>query len=142
MKYLAFCFTLSIAIVACKKETTTNEMVTTSPFQNSKWELRKSEGGNTGTLTYLPGNGQTIEFFGVDSFISIYPTSSISYIDSGIYTIATANTAGDFYLQKKYYVNGMLITINDSVRVLNNQLIFLSRYGGAACDPTFYYDRL
>lgn len=142
MKYLIFCFALSVAIIACKKESTITQKVIVSTIKNTKWELRKSEGSIAGNFTYQPGNGQTIEFFGVDSFIAIYPTSSISYKESGTYTIATANTAGDFNLQKKYYINGMLTTLNDSVRIVNNQLVFLSRYGGAACDPTFYYERL
>jgi len=141
MRYLIFCFALSFAVVACKKETTTNQMVATQNLKNTKWELRKSEGGIAGNLNYQPGNGQTIEFFGVDSFKAVYPISSISPADCGTYTVSNAVQSGDFNLTLKYFRNGYAMTDNDSIRFVNNQLVFLPHLGWAD-EPTIYYDRL
>lgn len=134
---------ITIAAIACKKSTT-NQVANISVAgipTTSKWELRKLEGSIWGNMNYAAGNGQTIEFFGVDSFKAVYPASSISYKDSGTYTIVAANNVGDFNLQKKYYRNGISFTDNDSVRIVNNQLIFLA-HNGWADEPTLYYDRL
>jgi hypothetical protein len=141
MRYLIFCFALSIVVVSCKKETASNQMVSTQNLKNTKWELRKSEGSIAGNFNYQPGNGQTIEFFGVDSFIAVYPISSISPADSGTYTIANAVNSGDFNLTRKYFRNGYAMTANDSIRFVNNQLVFLAHYGWAD-EPTIYYDKL
>ncbi|MFY7963765.1 MAG: hypothetical protein ACOVO1_02610 [Chitinophagaceae bacterium] len=141
MKYLIFCIATSIILLACKKQNSSNISVCYAPIQNSKWELRKSEGGIAGTINYLSGNGQTIEFWGTDSFKVVYPTSSISLKDSGTFTIGNAVNNGDFNLTKKYYRNSILMTDYDSVRFVNNQLVFLARNGWAD-EPTIYYDKL
>lgn len=116
-------------------------MATASVLKNTKWELRKSEGSIAGNFTYLPGNGQTIEFFGTDSFKSLYPTSSSITEYRGTYTLANANNVGDFNLTKHYNYNGNAMTDNDSIRIVNNQLVFLAHYGWAD-EPTIYYDKL
>ncbi len=141
MKYLIFGLAISVAIVACKKESTITQKVTVSAIKNTKWELRKSEGSIVGNTNYLPGNGQTIEFFGADSFKSIYPASSIVTVYKGTYTLANASNTGDFNLTKNYIFNGVAMTDNDSIRIVNNQLIFLAHYGWAD-EPTVYYDKL
>ena len=141
MKYLIFCFALSVAIIACKKESTITQMFTVSTIKNTKWELRKAEGSIAGNFTYLPGNGQTIEFFGTDSFKSVYPASSISTEYRGTYTLSSASNTGYFNLTKNYIHNGVAMTDNDSIRIVNNQLIFLAHYGWAD-EPTIYYDKL
>ncbi len=141
MKYLVFCFTLLVAIIACKKESTITQKVTVSTIKNTKWELSKSEGSIAGNFTYLPGNGQTIEFFGTDSFKSVYPSPSIATVYKGTYTLANANNSGDFNLTKHYIYNGYAMTDNDSIRIVNNQLIFLAHFGWAD-EPTIYYDKL
>lgn len=141
MKYLVFCFALSVAIIACKKENASDISVCYAPIQNSKWELRKAEGGLAGNFNYQPGNGQTIEFFGTDSFKAVYPASSIITEHKGTYTLTNATNSGDFNLTKHYNHNGITMTDNDSVRFVNNQLVFLPHYGWAD-EPTIYYDRL
>lgn len=130
-----------VAVFSCKKSTEDNKAILSSSLPNTKWELRKSEGSIAGNMNYPAGNGQTIEFFAVDSFKAVYPTSSISSKDSGTFTIANAVNAGDFNLTKKYYRNGILMTDHDSVRFVNNQLIFLA-HNGWADEPTIYYEKL
>jgi hypothetical protein len=140
MKYLTFCTVAFVVLLACKKQSNSNISVCYAPIQNSKWELRKSEGSILGNMNYPAGNGQILEFFAADSFKITYPSSSISYKDSGTYTIVNASNAGDFNLTKKYVRNGIQMTDNDSIRFVNNQLVFLAHYGWAD-EPTIYYDR-
>ena len=143
MKKIFITMAIIIVAVACQK-TTSNQTSTISSkniVATSKWELRKSNGSLAGIINYPAGNGQTIEFFATDSFKVVYPVSSVSPRDSGTYTIASTNTVGDYYLQKKYYRNNILYTDNDSIRIVNSQLVFLAHYGWAD-EPTLYYDKL
>ena len=105
---------------------------------NGKWELRESAGGIAGTIKYNAGNGNIVQFDSNNKFQ--YISQSI-VTDSGSYQLSKSNTPGDWMLNRQYTYNGQTQTAVDSVRISNNQLVFIARW--TCCDmPTVTYEKL
>ena len=123
----------SILFLSCSKTNNSgNNLIT------GKWELRESAGGIAGTIKYAAGNGVIVQFDNGNRYQFI---SSSIVTDSGTYQLSKARNPGDWMLNRQYTYNGQTQTATDSVRVTNNQLIFIARW--ACCDmPTLSYEKL
>jgi len=123
-----------LLLSACGKtnRTTDNSLI------DGKWELRQQLGGIIAKIDYEPGNGNTYIFTSDGSFQTTHAnTPSLT----GTYKMIPSASSSDWLLTFQFVQNGQPQSQTDSVRLGNNQLIFLPQ--ASCCDiPTVYYERL
>jgi len=86
MKKTALLILATVTIYCCKKgghdySAPKNDLV-------NKWEIRKSEGGFAGTISYQPDNGNILEFKSGNSFVN-YEKGNI--VQSGTYDLQSTS---------------------------------------------------
>ena len=125
-----------VVVGACHKPITTAEDMALNAFTGS-WELRQSVGGFAGTITYQPGNGNTIEYKSDRS----YKVSGNNFVQEGQYHLAGTSRAGDWWIMRQYTVNNQAFSSKDSVRIQEGKLVFLP--SANCCDiATIFYERI
>ncbi len=104
------------------------------------WELRSQIGGFVGTILYAPGNGNTFRFIDGNIYTSVYQSSLGTVSRSGTWQLHPANSQGDLILTLTYQNNNRVVNERDSIRLQNDQLIFLPI--ASCCDnPTTVYQK-
>jgi hypothetical protein len=97
-----------------------------------KWELRKSAGGISGTLSYPPGNGYVYQFNRDGNYYFNNNTLSAT----GRYRVWTYGMAGQYKLElNSTHIDTITITFD------SGQLVFLP--AASCCDiPTYFFARI
>ena len=129
---LLIALTGCVALAACRKSSLQPKGIV------GKWELSKETGGLAGVILYSHGKSN-VWIFGADNdFQQVYVNGSTV---TGTYSIKQSAAPGDFLLSSHYSSNGQPVTVTDSIRFSNNQLVVLPFAG--CCDiPTSFYGRL